>query len=144
MAIIRKGDSLPTQATANNGYVISGGRGRIKIGPNTFINLSDFPFDKVTGGLHLHSANLGGNSFEVLGSAFVDLEAGTSAALHRLHVGAGAVVDKELLGGKGIITLSETGHQDLSVELGTLQGTIDADTTISYTNQGSSIFFYVE
>ena len=157
MAIIRKGDSLPAQATAGNGYVISGGRGRIKVGTGvneTYLNLSDFPFNKVSGntvagtpgntagGIHVHEDNLGG--FEVLGSAFVDVELGATAAPHRLHIGSSAVSNKELLGGKGTVTLMETGEQDISVKLGTLQGTIEADSTITYVSEGSSAFFYVE
>lgn len=144
MAIIRKGDALPTQADAANGYIVSGGKGRIRIG-GVFINLSEIPFGSVStngGALHLHSDNLSG--FEVLGSAFVDLEPGTGPATERLHLGSGSVVDKKLLGGKGTVVMSETGHSDIIVDLGTLSGSIEADATISYTAEGSTVFFYVE
>ena len=144
MAIIRKGDALPT-TTAGNGYVISGGNGRIKIGTgiNTvYLNLTDFPFDKVTGGLHVHESNL--NGLEVLGSAFIDLEPGGAAAIHRLHIGASTVNNKELLGGKGTIVLQEVGETDVELNLYNFTGTIEADADITYVTQGSAAFFYVE
>ena len=145
MAIIRKGDALPAVLGAGQGYVISGGNGRIKIGTgiNTvYLNLTDFPFEKVTGGLHVHEDNISG--LEVLGSAFIDLVPGSGPAAHRLHTGSSVVTNKELLGGKGTVLLQETGEADVELNLYNFTGTIEAGAAITYIAQGSAAFFYIE
>ena len=166
MAIFKKGDNLPTAGSNANGFVINGGFGRARIG-NVHFNIQDLPFGKTTAGsIHVLAQNLTGaaatvldlgsaaSNFELLGSAYIDLEVGAAAAAERIHIGTGSFGGDTaiaLLGGKGQVDYTDT-HADADgfdavINLFNLTGkleTTDAATNSFKGRSGSTLAVFTE
>ena len=157
MAILTGGEGfadLPAE-TGSNGYVIHGGEGRIKLGTGaneTYLNVSDIPFDSVTGGIHVPSANL--NGLEVLGNAVLAVTAATTATPpHRVHVGGGNDIvgdaTRAIIGGKGKVNLvtdfaSATDSKTQQINLFNVAGTIQFLNTDRVEVTQGIVLFYIE
>ena len=142
MAILREGDTIPSDAT--NGLVIHGGKGRIQL-RGIFINVSDLPIP--AGGLHL--PNGAAETIQILGSSVLSASAGTSPSDTFVHITADAPVTGTdandlltVLGGKGTVVVTEDDEEDIILNLGTLNGSfVLVGNTQMLDTAGSSIAF---